>query len=122
VGPAAGVDAGSAECGVEVEFGGADGVCRLPLEACGSVAFEDVAPARVFRWSRGQRHFPGWWWLATTARHVGYESWLERDHVMLLDSDPAVTAVSSGPVQTPPPARHQAPRHEKGSCWMTPEK
>jgi hypothetical protein len=80
-----------------VEFGGADGVCRLPLEACGGVAFEDVAPARVFRWSRGQRHFPGWWWLATTARHVGYESWLERDHLMLLDFDPAVAAVSSQP-------------------------
>ena len=59
--------------------------------------FEDAAPARSFRWSRGQGHFPGWWWLATTGRHVGYESWLERDHLMLLDFDPAVTAVASQP-------------------------
>jgi hypothetical protein len=61
------------------------------------VRFEDVAPARSFRWSRRQQHFPGWWWLATTGRHVGYESWLERDHLMLLDFDPAVVAVSSQP-------------------------
>ena len=75
----------------------AGGACRLPVAASGSVPFEDAVPARAFRWSRGQRHFPGWWWLATTARHVGYESWLERDHLMLLDFDPAVTAVSSQP-------------------------
>jgi hypothetical protein len=36
---------------------------------------------------------PGWWWLATTGRHLGFESWLEHDHLMLLDFDPAVTAV-----------------------------
>ena len=30
-------------------------------------------------------------------RHVGFESWLERDHLMLLDFDPAVTAVASQP-------------------------
>ena len=54
-------------------------------------------PAREFRWSRRQGYFPGWWWLATTGRHVGYESWLERDHLMLLDFDPAVTAVASQP-------------------------
>src|SRR5947209_4921640 len=27
---------------------------------------------------RGQRSDTGLWWLATTGRHVGYESWLER--------------------------------------------
>jgi hypothetical protein len=30
-------------------------------------------------------------------RHVGYESWLERDNVMLLDFDPQVTAFASQP-------------------------
>ena len=29
--------------------------------------------------------------------HVGFESWLERDHLMLLDFDPDVRAVSSQP-------------------------
>ena len=83
---------------VELEFAGAGGGRRrLPLGACGGVLFEDAVPVRSFRWSRGQQHFPGWWWLATTGRHVGYESWLERDHLMLLDFDPVVTAVSSQP-------------------------
>jgi hypothetical protein len=88
---------GDADAGIELEFADAGGAHRLPLEACGGVRFEDAAPVRSFRWSRGQRHFPGLWWLATTGRHVGYESWLEREHVMLLDFDPAVAAVSSQP-------------------------
>jgi hypothetical protein len=67
------------------------------LEAAAEVAFEDVLPAREFLSYRGQRHFPGLWWLATTGRHVGYESWLERDHVMALDFDRDVTGVSSQP-------------------------
>jgi hypothetical protein len=83
--------------GVELEFAGEDDRCRVRLAECGEVRFEDAVPARSFRWSRGQGHFPGWWWLATTGRHVGYESWLERDHLMLLDFDPAVTAVASQP-------------------------
>ena len=82
---------------VELEFAGDGGHCRARLAECGEVRFEDAVPVRSFRWARGQRHFPGWWWLATTGRHVGYESWLERDHLMLLDFDPVVTAVSSQP-------------------------
>jgi hypothetical protein len=48
---------------------------------------ETFMPAREFRWSRSQRHLPGLWWSVTAGTHVGYESWLERDHVMLLDFD-----------------------------------
>jgi hypothetical protein len=65
--------------GVELDFGGPGGSRRLPLSACRDLRFEDAVPARSFRWSRG--HFAGWWWLATTGRHVSYESWLERDHL-----------------------------------------
>jgi hypothetical protein len=61
------------------------------------VAFEDVAPVRRFRWSKEQSHFAGWWWSATTGQHVGYESWLERDHVMLLDFDLDVVGIASQP-------------------------
>lgn len=54
-------------------------------------------PVREFRWARGQGHLPGLWWSATTGSHVGYESWLERDHVMLLDFDPEVSAIAAQP-------------------------
>jgi hypothetical protein len=54
-------------------------------------------PVRQFRWSRGLGHFPGWWWAATTGRHVGYESWLERDLIRALDFDPEITGICSQP-------------------------
>jgi len=40
---------------------------------------------------------PGSWWSAKTGRHVGHESWLERDHAMVLDFDPRIAAFSSQP-------------------------
>jgi hypothetical protein len=107
VGLAAAGLSGAGDCGVVLEFAGAgEGRCRLALEACSGVRFEDAVPVRPFCWPRGQQHFPGWWWLATTGRHVGYESWLERAHLMLLDFDPAVTGVGSQPFWL----------HWKGSC------
>jgi hypothetical protein len=56
-----------------------------------------LTPVRNFRWSKTQRHWPGWWWSSTSGRHVGYESWLERDHAMLLDFDPEVAGFASQP-------------------------
>jgi len=89
-------DAGSSW--FELGFVEVGGRCRRePLSGCGTVRFEDVSPVRAFRWSKGQRHFPGWWWSATMGGHVGFESWLERDHVMLLDFDPNVVAFASQP-------------------------
>jgi hypothetical protein len=70
---------------------------RVGLWSCAGVRFEDARPVRPFRWSRGLGHFPGWWWAATTARHVGYESWLERDHVRALDFDRDITGIASQP-------------------------
>jgi hypothetical protein len=67
------------------------------LGACWNVAFETVQPVRAFRWSKVQRHWPGWWWSSTSGRHIGYESWLEREHAMLLDFDPDVTGFESQP-------------------------
>jgi hypothetical protein len=46
------------------------------------VRFEAVAPVRAFPSFKRQRYFPGLWWSATTRRQVGYESWLERDHLI----------------------------------------
>ena len=91
---AARVDAASARFELSlVDSGGAG--WRTGLSA--DVPVEDGVPVRSFRWSRKLGHYPGWWWAATTGRHVGYESWLERDHLMLLDFDPEVTAIASQP-------------------------
>jgi hypothetical protein len=67
------------------------------LEVLWRTGFEHVLPVRSFGSFRGQRSFQGSWWFATTGEHVGFESWVERDAVMLLDFDPDVVAVSSQP-------------------------
>lgn len=70
---------------------------RVSLAEAWALRLESVSPVRRFRSYRGQRHLSGWWWSATTGRHVGYESWLERDRLMALDFDPAVVGVASQP-------------------------
>lgn len=82
----------------EVGFAGEHGVqARVGLADAALLAFERAAPVRGFPSYRRQRHFPGLWWSATTGGHVGYESWLERDHLMLLDFDPEVVGIASQP-------------------------
>jgi hypothetical protein len=84
--------------GVQVVFVDEVGARRSgALEGLGDVGFEHVSPVRLFGSFRGQRSFQGSWWFATTGEHVGFESWVERDAVMLLDFDPDVVAVSSQP-------------------------
>lgn len=84
--------------GVQVVFVDEAGVKQSgALEALWDAGFEHVLPVRSFGSFRGQRSFQGLWWFATTGGHVGFESWVERDTVMLLDFDPDVVAVSSQP-------------------------
>lgn len=83
---------------VELSWITAEGMSqRLPLEQAAVVPFEDGLPVRRFTARKGQRHLSGRWWCATTNGHVAFESWLERDHVMLLDFDPAVVGVAAQP-------------------------
>ncbi|MCF6475865.1 TnsA-like heteromeric transposase endonuclease subunit [Nonomuraea sp. MG754425] len=83
---------------VELDFVDALGAeRRVTSSSCSGVRFEDVRPVRSFQWSPGLEHFPGWWWAATTGRHVGYESWLERDHVQALDFDREIMGIASQP-------------------------
>jgi hypothetical protein len=70
---------------------------RIELAEAWTAPLEWCRPVRRFPSYKGQRHFSGLWWTATVGRHVGYESWLERDHLMLLDFDPTVVAVASQP-------------------------
>ena len=72
--------AGTAGSGFEIAYVGAGGErCRQALEQAWRVPFEDAPPVRSFPSVKGQRHFPGLRWSASTGRHVGYESVLERD-------------------------------------------
>jgi hypothetical protein len=61
----------------------ADGVeTRRELAKVWAAPVEDGLPVRRFRPYKGQRHLPGEWWSATDGRLVGFESWLERDHLL----------------------------------------
>ncbi|RZU51195.1 hypothetical protein EV385_3001 [Krasilnikovia cinnamomea] len=71
--------------------------CRVPLAVGWTAPFETVAPVRDFPSYQGQRSFSGSWWAATTREFVGFESWLERDRIMLLDFSPQVTGIASQP-------------------------
>jgi hypothetical protein len=88
----------SAELRFSVEYVRADGEARrVPLAACAAERFEEALPVRSFHWAKGAAHFPGSWWSSTMLAHVGFESWLERDHVMVMDFDPGITGIASQP-------------------------
>ncbi|MET7304511.1 TnsA-like heteromeric transposase endonuclease subunit [Embleya sp. NPDC005575] len=70
---------------------------RQPLGLGWSTRFESADPVREFRWAKGGGSFPGWYYAVTTGNHVGYESWLERDRLLLLDRDPLVVGIASQP-------------------------
>lgn len=66
----------------EVEHRVGGEVSRGLLRACWNTRFERAVPIRSFVTKRGTPGFSGLRWCATTGGHVGYESWLERDHLM----------------------------------------
>jgi hypothetical protein len=70
---------------------------RVPLSVLQKVALESGRPVRRFPSYRGQRNFPGLYWSATMDRHVGFESWVERDHLIALDFDRFVVGIASQP-------------------------
>ena len=71
---------------------------RVPItQAAWAVSLEHGNPVRRFTSRKGQRHLSGLWWSATTGGHVGFESWLERDHLLNLDFDPTVVGIASQP-------------------------
>ncbi len=56
-------------------------------------------PRRTFRWHRGQRHYPGRYWSATTGGFVGYESRLELAALLLEDFAERVVRIASQPFE-----------------------
>ncbi|QIS24758.1 TnsA-like heteromeric transposase endonuclease subunit [Nocardia terpenica] len=62
-----------------------------------STRFERAVPVRGFHSYTGQRSFQGSWWASTVADFVGFESWLERDQVMVMDQAADVVGFASQP-------------------------
>ncbi|MER7828474.1 TnsA-like heteromeric transposase endonuclease subunit [Streptomyces sp. NPDC096097] len=81
----------------ELDFLSCSGRLRQPLGTAWNVRFEEVEPVRPFRWSKGGESFAGWYYAVTTVGHVGFESWLERDRLILMDRDPEVVGIASQP-------------------------
>lgn len=90
--------AGEADLGFEAVYVDATGVeSRIRWDRLTEVGVEWGRPVRRFPSYRGQRHYPGLYWSATMGRHVGYESWVERDHLVALDFDRGVVGIASQP-------------------------
>lgn len=86
---------------VEAEFTGVDGtlVQRRWVEAAVALRFEHLAPVAAFPVVPGRRWGPGWWWSATTGRHVMHGSQAMCMQLMVLDRDPHVVGLSARPVR-----------------------
>lgn len=63
----------------------------VPLGLCSGT------PWRTFRWYRGQKHYSGAYWSATTGNLVVYESRLELARVLFADFDPTVCGIMAQP-------------------------
>lgn len=94
----------------DLEFYDGDGRVRRSLGDSWNVRFEQIPPVRPFRWPKGGKSFAGWYNAATMRDHVGYESWLERDRLILLDADAGVTQISAPPSESASPRTPPSPR------------
>ncbi|WP_016880611.1 MULTISPECIES: TnsA-like heteromeric transposase endonuclease subunit [unclassified Rhodococcus (in: high G+C Gram-positive bacteria)] len=70
---------------------------RVPWRWLPEVVDELERPVRSFPSYRGQRNYPGWYWACTVGRLIGFESWVERDHLVALDFDASVVGIVSQP-------------------------
>ena len=94
---------------VRLEFAPSDGhsaVATLGL----ADAIAAGHPVRTFPMHAHMKHYPGWWWSATTNDLVAYESLLERDRLMLADFDTTVEAIAAQPFGLSGPL-HGVERH-----------
>jgi hypothetical protein len=72
-------------------------VSDRPLRQVTAGQIVSAAPWRMTRSARGQAHYPGWYWSATTGGHVIYECRLELARLLLADFDPEVVAIAAQP-------------------------
>jgi hypothetical protein len=84
---------------VEVTYRPGAGPAKKSSTLAEVSAAEFKFPVRLPASYRGQRNYPGLFWLATTESTQPYESLLERDRLWLADFDPDVVRVVSQPAQ-----------------------
>ena len=72
-------------------------VSERPLRQVTAGQVVRAGPWRMTRSARGQAHYPGYYWSATSGGHVIYESRLELARLLLADFDPGVTAIAAQP-------------------------
>jgi hypothetical protein len=68
---------------------------RVPWWRLPDVVDELGRPVRSSPSYRGRRSFPGWYWASTSGGLVGFESWVERDHLVALDFDASAVGMVS---------------------------
>ncbi|ORT46866.1 TnsA-like heteromeric transposase endonuclease subunit [Frankia sp. KB5] len=85
-------------------------VCR-PLRLVQAREVVAARPWRTTRSAKGQTHYPGFYWSATTGMHVIYESRLELARLLLADFDPDVVAIGAQPFGLKASVDGRARRH-----------
>ena len=86
-------------------------VSERPLRQVTAGQVIGAAPWRMTRSARGQAHYPGYYWSATTGGHVIYESRLELARLLLADFDPDVAAIAAQPFLLRAPVGGRVRRH-----------
>jgi hypothetical protein len=95
---ACGGESDLALCDVVVEVRDAAGsVWAIELDRLCAERIRLAVPFRRLGSRRNQTHMPGWYWSATMAAHVGYESRLELACLLLADRNPGVVEIYSQP-------------------------
>lgn len=98
--------------GVEIAYADDQGRRHVvALQSAGRLSFGTGRPFRDPPAYRGQRHFPGWWWSATTRSLVAYESWLERHYLIEADRDVRVVSIAGQPFELAWPRGNKQVRH-----------
>jgi hypothetical protein len=87
------------------------GEASLPLRQVQGRQVIAAVPWRKTRSARGQAHYPGYFWSATTGGHVIYESRLELARLLLADFDRDVAAIAAQPFLLQARAGGAARRH-----------
>ena len=90
-----------------------------PVGALEVLRSGELAPWRQFRWHRGQAHYSGLYWSATTGGHVAYESRLELARMLLADFAPQVGWIVAQPFLVEAVVAGQPRRRRSSSTWPT---